>query len=96
MDGAERILDVLGFDTACRGFEAVLTGEGRLDASSLEGQTLVGSPELQASRHCGGEQAHIDPSRASSRKGAEQGFQMRRSSTSAMTIAVGEVLPGQG
>jgi glycerate kinase len=37
VDGAERILDVLGFDSACRGCEAVVTGEGRLDASSLEG-----------------------------------------------------------
>ena len=38
VDGAERILDVLDFETACRGCEAVVTGEGRLDVSSLEGK----------------------------------------------------------
>ncbi len=37
-DGAEKMLDVLGFDAACRGCCAVLTGEGRLDASTLEGK----------------------------------------------------------
>jgi glycerate 2-kinase len=41
VDGAERVLDVLGFETACRGCEAVVTGEGRLDASSLEGKLPV-------------------------------------------------------
>jgi glycerate kinase len=41
VDGAERILDVLDFETACRGCEAVVTGEGRLDASSLEGKLPV-------------------------------------------------------
>jgi glycerate kinase len=41
VDGAERILDVLGFEDACRGCEAVVTGEGRLDASSLEGKLPV-------------------------------------------------------
>jgi glycerate kinase len=41
MGGAERILDVLGFDAACRGCEAVVTGEGCLDASSLEGKLPV-------------------------------------------------------
>ncbi len=40
-DGAEKVLDVLGFEEACRGCEAVLTGEGRLDASSLEGKLPV-------------------------------------------------------
>jgi glycerate 2-kinase len=40
-DGGERMLDVLGFDTACRGCAAVVTGEGRLDASSLEGKLPV-------------------------------------------------------
>lgn len=37
-DGAERMLDVLGFEAACQGCCAVLTGEGRLDASTLEGK----------------------------------------------------------
>ena len=41
VDGAERILDVLDFETACRGCDAVVTGEGRLDASSLEGKLPV-------------------------------------------------------
>jgi glycerate kinase len=41
VDGAERILEVLGFEAACRGCEAVVTGEGRLDASSLEGKLPV-------------------------------------------------------
>jgi len=38
VDGGECMLDVLGFPEACRGCEAVVTGEGRLDASSLEGK----------------------------------------------------------
>ena len=37
-DGGETMLDVLRFDEACRGCDAVVTGEGRLDASSLEGK----------------------------------------------------------
>ena len=41
VDGAERILDVLDFEATCRGCEAVVTGEGRLDASSLEGKLPV-------------------------------------------------------
>ena len=41
VDGAERMLEVLGFEAACRGCEAVVTGEGRLDASSLEGKLPV-------------------------------------------------------
>jgi glycerate kinase len=41
VDGAERMLDVLDFDGACRGVDAVVTGEGRLDASSLEGKLPV-------------------------------------------------------
>jgi glycerate kinase len=41
VDGAERILDVLDFDEACHGCDAVVTGEGRLDASSLEGKSPV-------------------------------------------------------
>ncbi|HVY38082.1 MAG TPA: glycerate kinase [Polyangia bacterium] len=40
-DGGQRMLDVLGFDEACRGCDAVVTGEGRLDASSLEGKLPV-------------------------------------------------------
>jgi glycerate kinase len=38
VDGAESILDALGFDQQCPGCEAVVTGEGRLDASTLEGK----------------------------------------------------------
>jgi glycerate kinase len=41
VDGGARMLDVLGFDVACRGAAAVVTGEGRLDASSLEGKLPV-------------------------------------------------------
>jgi glycerate 2-kinase len=41
VDGGERMLDVLGFDAACRGVNGVVTGEGRLDASSLEGKLPV-------------------------------------------------------
>ena len=40
-DGGETMLDVLRFDDACRGCDAVVTGEGRLDASSLEGKLPV-------------------------------------------------------
>jgi glycerate kinase len=41
VDGAERVLEVLDFTSACRGCSAVVTGEGRLDASSLEGKLPV-------------------------------------------------------
>jgi len=41
VDGGETMLDVLGFSDACRGCDAVVTGEGRLDASSLEGKLPV-------------------------------------------------------
>jgi len=41
VDGGEQMLDVLGFEAACRGCRAVVTGEGRLDASSLEGKLPV-------------------------------------------------------
>jgi len=41
VDGGEAMLDVLGFGEACRGCDAVVTGEGRLDASSLEGKLPV-------------------------------------------------------
>jgi glycerate kinase len=41
VDGAEQMLDVLGFDAACHGSSAVVTGEGRLDASSLEGKLPI-------------------------------------------------------
>lgn len=36
--GAARLLEVLAFEAQCRGCEAVLTGEGRLDATTLEGK----------------------------------------------------------
>ena len=38
VDGAGTMLEVCGFDRACTGCGAVLTGEGRLDASTLEGK----------------------------------------------------------
>lgn len=38
VDGAESMLDVLGFDAACLACASVLTGEGRLDASTFEGK----------------------------------------------------------
>lgn len=38
VDGAATMLEVLRFDQACEGCEAVVTGEGRLDASTLEGK----------------------------------------------------------
>lgn len=38
VDGAERMLEVCRFDQAVRDCEAVVTGEGRLDASTLEGK----------------------------------------------------------
>ena len=38
VDGAEEMLQVLGFDQALEGCDAVVTGEGRLDASTLEGK----------------------------------------------------------
>jgi len=41
VDGGDRMLDVLDFAGACRGVAAVVTGEGRLDASSLEGKLTV-------------------------------------------------------
>jgi glycerate kinase len=41
VDGGEQMLDVLDFAAACRGVDAVVTGEGRLDASSLEGKLPV-------------------------------------------------------
>jgi glycerate 2-kinase len=41
VDGGEHILDVLEFAAAARGCAAVVTGEGRLDASSLEGKLPV-------------------------------------------------------
>ena len=41
VDGGDRMLDVVDFAAACRGMDAVVTGEGRLDASSLEGKLPV-------------------------------------------------------
>ena len=38
VDGAEKMMDVLCFEEACQGCDAVITGEGRLDASTLEGK----------------------------------------------------------
>lgn len=38
VDGAEQMLEVLKFDKACGGCDAVVTGEGRLDLSTLEGK----------------------------------------------------------
>jgi len=41
VDGAERMLTIVGFDAICRDCDSVITGEGRLDASSLEGKLPV-------------------------------------------------------
>ncbi len=38
VDGAEAMLDTLGFNQHCAGCDAVVTGEGRLDSSTLEGK----------------------------------------------------------
>lgn len=38
VDGAANMLELLDFDSACAGCTAVVTGEGRLDASTLEGK----------------------------------------------------------
>ncbi len=38
VDGAEKMMDLLRFEDACQGCDAVITGEGRLDASTLEGK----------------------------------------------------------
>jgi len=40
-DGAEAMLDTLGFDDACKACDAVVTGEGRLDRSTLEGKLPI-------------------------------------------------------
>jgi glycerate kinase len=41
VDGAESMLNLFDFETACKGCDAVITGEGRLDSSSLEGKLPV-------------------------------------------------------
>jgi len=41
VDGAESMLDTVHFNDACAGCDTVVTGEGRLDASSLEGKLPV-------------------------------------------------------
>jgi glycerate kinase len=41
LDGAEAMLDLLGFDGECRACDAVVTGEGRLDRSTLEGKLPI-------------------------------------------------------
>lgn len=41
IDGADGMLDTLDFAAACQGCDAVITGEGRLDRSSLEGKLPV-------------------------------------------------------
>jgi len=38
VDGASTMMEKLHFDQACKGCDAVVTGEGRLDASTLEGK----------------------------------------------------------
>lgn len=38
VDGGEALLDAVGFDGRCTGCSAVITGEGRLDATTLEGK----------------------------------------------------------
>jgi len=41
VDGADCMLAIVRFDALCRDCDAVITGEGRLDASSLEGKLPV-------------------------------------------------------
>jgi glycerate kinase len=41
VDGAQTMLDTVGFTEACEGCDTVVTGEGRLDASSLEGKLPI-------------------------------------------------------
>jgi glycerate kinase len=41
VDGAEAMLDTVHFVQACEGCASVVTGEGRLDASSLEGKLPI-------------------------------------------------------
>ncbi|HEX2958275.1 MAG TPA: glycerate kinase [Chitinispirillaceae bacterium] len=41
VDGAGQMLDLFDFETACQGCDAVVTGEGRFDSSSLEGKLPV-------------------------------------------------------
>lgn len=41
VDGALQMMDAIHFDEACKGCDAVLTGEGRLDASTLEGKLPI-------------------------------------------------------
>lgn len=38
VDGAEKLLDEVGFEACCAGCAWVVTGEGRLDATTLEGK----------------------------------------------------------
>jgi glycerate kinase len=40
-NGGEAMLDMVHFAEACRGCDTVVTGEGRLDASSLEGKLPI-------------------------------------------------------
>jgi glycerate kinase len=47
-DGAGRILDLLDFDTRLGAADAVVTGEGRLDAQSFTGK-VVGAVAARAS-----------------------------------------------
>ena len=41
LDGADAMLETLGFDDACKTCDAVVTGEGRLDRSTLEGKLPI-------------------------------------------------------
>ena len=41
VDGGPAMMELLGFDEACAPCSAVVTGEGRLDASSLEGKLPI-------------------------------------------------------
>ena len=40
--GIDTVLDVIGFDAALEGVDAVITGEGRIDAQSLYGKAISG------------------------------------------------------
>jgi glycerate kinase len=41
VDGAKAVMEMLGFDAACDLCDTVVTGEGRLDASTLEGKLPI-------------------------------------------------------
>jgi glycerate kinase len=51
VDGGPAMMELLGFDAACASCSAVVTGEGRLDASTLEGKLPIAV--AKRARHLG-------------------------------------------